>query len=125
MNEKRFILEISDVIEPEQEAAVIEAVKGHVAKTGEELSDYFKATDAIEIGGLLEAEVFDLREKLKAAGVTVRLGGAGVEAEGADEEPAVESVTCPRCGARLESLDWRCPDCFYEFPEYEYRDEGD
>ena len=123
MKEKKFSLEISDVFEPGQETAVIEAVKDHVKKSGDQLAEYFRSTDSIEVGALSEGEANALRERLEGCGVTVRVRGPGAASEAADEEGGQTSVTCPQCGTALEALDWRCPECFYEFPEYEYRDE--
>ncbi len=124
MKDTLLTLEISDVFEPKQEAAVIEAVKDRAGKTGAELSAHFKATDSITVGGLTEAEADAIRRELEPLGVTVRARGTGAEARDEDGEPKREAVACPRCGSILETLDWRCPECFYEYPEYEYRDEG-
>jgi rubrerythrin len=121
--EKRFSLEISDVIEPEQEAAVIEAVKEYVKKNHDELREYFKSTDTIEVGGLGESEARSLLQRLERCKVTTSLRGPGAGRGDAADSGERASVTCPQCGTRLESLDWRCPECFYEFPEYDYRDE--
>ena len=123
MKENKFCLDVTDVIEPEQEAAVIEAVKGYVKKNRDELHAYFKATDSIEVGGLAEGEALALREKLEHWNVTLRIRGPGESGEDSEDSSGRERVTCPQCGAVLESLDWRCSECFYEFPEYEYRDE--
>jgi hypothetical protein len=123
MKENSVTLEISDVLKREQEEAVIEAVRDRAGKTGAELSEYFKATDSITVEGLPEAEAAAIRGRLEPLGVTVRARGPGTEAPGPDDEAKREAVACPRCGCVLESLDWRCPDCFYEFPEYEYRGE--
>jgi hypothetical protein len=123
MKEKKFNLEISDVIEPEQETAVIEAVREYVKKNKDELTEYFRSTDAIEIGGISEGEAQSLRERLERCGVTVSIREPRAGQGAAEEEGGKTSVTCPQCGAALEELDWRCPECFYEFPEYEYKDE--
>jgi hypothetical protein len=123
MKEKKYRLEISDVFEPGQESAVIGAVKPYVQKKSEELVEYFRSTDAIEVGGLSEDEARALRESLAGSGVTVSVRGPGADRGSAEEARGPTAVTCPQCGAALEALDWRCPECFYEFPEYEYRDE--
>jgi tRNA(Ile2) C34 agmatinyltransferase TiaS len=123
MKEKTFSLEISDVIEPEQEAAVIEAVKEYVRKDQDELREYFRTTDTIEVCGLDEDEARALQGRLERCKVTLSLRRRGVSQGVAADSGEQASVTCPRCGTRLESLDWRCPECFYEFPEYDYRDE--
>jgi hypothetical protein len=35
-------------------------------------------------------------------------------------------VRCPKCGFTLEFADWRCPECFYEFPDFDFvGDEGE
>jgi rubrerythrin len=125
MTEKKFCLRITDVIEPEQEAAVIEAVKDYVRKSNDELRAYFRATDSIEVGGLEEREAVSIREKLERWNVTMRIRGSDEGGGDAAASRERAQVICPRCGTRLESLDWRCPECFYEFPEYEYRDEAE
>jgi lipopolysaccharide biosynthesis regulator YciM len=36
------------------------------------------------------------------------------------EEKEADKVRCPSCGFVLEFLDWRCPECYHEFSEYEF-----
>jgi rubrerythrin len=110
---------ISDIIEPEQEDKVIEAVGGIVKKERAELKEYFMKTDTIQLEGLSRDEAERLVKKLEETGVSV-------EVSSYDEAGETESgsVRCPQCGCAVEGGDWRCPECYFEFPDYEFRQDA-
>lgn len=110
---------ISDIIEPEQEDKVIEAVGGIVKKERAELKEYFMKTDTIQLEGLAKDEAERLAKKLEQTGVSV-------EVSSYDEagEAGSGSVRCPQCGCAVEGGDWRCPECYFEFPDYEFRQDA-
>ena len=114
-----YYVEVSDILEPEQEESVIEIVKGHLNKDTETLKEYFEKTDTIEIKRLTEAEAQNLSERLKdVEDINVRVYDKNEKIE--EKESTV--VKCPKCGFILEYPEWRCPECFYEFPEYDFDD---
>ena len=116
---KTLCVEVTDIFEPEQEDFVIEAVGDRVKQSREELKDYFETTDTIVIKRLARDEADAIVGKLEGKEVSVRIFDMDVE-RGQKE---TETVRCPKCGFQLEYPDWRCPECYYEFPDFELRDE--
>jgi lipopolysaccharide biosynthesis regulator YciM len=112
-----FNVEISDIIEPEQENLVIETVKDYVKKDHEALKSYFESTDTIEIKRLSEEEARKLAEQLKGSDIVVRL----VNVHEKHKEREAAEIKCPRCGHVIEFADWRCPECYFEFSDYEFK----
>ena len=110
---------ISDIIEPEQEDKVIEAVSGIVKKERAELKEDFMKTDTIELESLSKDEAERLVKKLKETGVSVEVSSYGEAGE-----VGSGSVRCPQCGRTVEGGDWRCPECYFEFPDYEFREDA-
>lgn len=111
-----YYVEISDILEPEQEDSVIEIVKDLLNKNAETLREYFEKTDTIEVKRLTEAEAKNLSERLKdIKDINIRVYSINNKIE--EKESTV--VKCPKCGFILDYPDWRCPECFYEFPDYE------
>ena len=115
-------VEISDILDQEQEDSVIEIVKGYLKKDEEELKDYFEQTDTIEVKRLSEEEVKKISDRLKTVkDISVKV--YSLDEKKAEKESNV--VRCPKCGFTLEFPDWRCPECFYEFPDFDFTgDEG-
>ncbi len=112
-----YYVEVSDILEPEQEESVIEIVKGHLNKDTETLKEYFEKTDTIEIKRLTEAEAKNLSERLKdIEDISIRVYDWNEKIE----EKKSSVVKCPKCGFILEYPEWRCPECYYEFPEYDF-----
>ena len=120
-----FCVEISDILDPEQEDNVIGIVKSYLNKDEETLKGYFEQTDTIEVKRLSEEEVNKLQGRLKSIkDISVKV--YSLDEKKAEKESTV--VRCPKCGFRLEFADWRCPECFYEFPDFEFsgdEDEGE
>jgi tRNA(Ile2) C34 agmatinyltransferase TiaS len=116
-----YSVEISEVYDPDQEDCVIEKIRGYVKKEAEELKEYFTETDTIEVKKLSEGDAKKLAVELEGIDVKV-LVLSGKKSEKKAKE--TEKIRCPKCRAVLESLDWRCPECYYEFPEYDYEDES-
>jgi len=54
---------------------------------------------------------------LKSIDVTVNI--YNVQEKKVEEEKPV--VKCPKCGYKLEYSEWRCPECYYEFPDYDFQ----
>ena len=117
-----YYVEVSDILEPEQEDPVIEIVKGHLNKDTETLKEYFEKTDTIEIKRLTKAEAQNLSERLKdIEDINVRI----YDRDEKIEEKKSTVVKCPKCGLILEYPEWRCPECYYEFPEYDFADDDE
>jgi rubrerythrin len=112
----RFSIEISDIYDPDQEDFVIEKVKGYLKKEREELKDHFKETDTISVKKLSKDDAERLAKELESIDVKVALKSGKPKKKEEDKEV----IRCPKCGAKLEYQDWRCPECYYEFPDYEY-----
>lgn len=68
-----YNLEVSDILESEQEDFVIEKIQGYVNKDYETLKDYFKATDTIEVKKLSESQAKTLSDQLRACGVATKV----------------------------------------------------
>ncbi|KPJ89818.1 MAG: hypothetical protein AMS17_00395 [Spirochaetes bacterium DG_61] len=113
-----YCVEISDILEPEQERFVIEKVKAYVKKKEEDWEEYFETTDTLDIKRLAEGEAKQLASSLEGKDLSVRVYQIGEKAE----EMESRKSRCPRCGHVMEFPDWRCPECFYEFPDYEFED---
>ena len=116
-----YSVEISEVYDPEQEDTVIEKIKGYSKKDSGALKELFAETDTIEVKKLSKTDAEKLAGELESIDVKVRVTSGKKTGKKAQES---EKVRCPKCGAALEFLDWRCPECYYEFPEYEYMDES-
>ena len=117
-----YYVEVSDILEPEQEDPVIEIVKGHLNKDTETLKEYFEKTDTIEIKRLTKAEAQNLSERLKdIEDINVRI----YDRDEKIEEKKSTVVKCSKCGFILEYPEWRCPECYYEFPEYDFAADDD
>ena len=114
--EKLYYVEISDIIEPEQEDRVIEVVSPYLNKSYEELKSYFQTTDTIEVRRLSKEKADSLADEFKGLDVTVKIESIDEKREKATSG----QIRCPRCGHVLEFPDWRCPECYYEFPDYEF-----
>ncbi len=115
--EKQYSVEITDIFEPEQEETVIERAGKYVRQTDEELRELFQTTDTLVVRKLAEDEAKKLVETLDGMDLTVRMYAADKKSK------KQETVKCPKCGFVLEYPEWRCPECYYEFPDYEL--EGD
>jgi hypothetical protein len=116
-----FNVEISDIFEDEQEEAVIEKVASYVKQSEEELREYFKTTDTIEIRRISKEEAENLCRELEGRDLSLRM--FDVNARKIERE--AEQIRCPKCGTVLEVMEWRCPECYYEFPDYEFVGDGD
>lgn len=110
-----YCVEISDILEPEQEDFVIERVKDYVNKEKKALEEDFEKTDTIEIKRLLKEEAQNLAASLEGKDLSIRI----YTIKEKTEEKEATQIKCPKCGFRLDYADWRCPECYYEFPDYE------
>lgn len=118
---KKFNVEITDIFEPEQEDAVINRIRGYMKENDEELKEYFKSTDTVVVKRLYGDEAQKLTEGLKGIDVTVSM--FDVKEKRKEEEDT--RVKCPHCGHMLEFQDWRCSECYYEFPNYTFTNDSD
>jgi len=123
MKEKRksFCVEISDILEPEQEDYIIEKVKRYLNKDYEEIKEYFKTTDTIKIKKLSEEEASNLNNELKELDVTTNV----FNPQEKNEKKEASKIKCPKCGYVLDYPEWRCPECYYEFRDYKFEYEDD
>jgi rubrerythrin len=117
---KSFNVEISDIFEPEQEDFVIDKVVGFMKQNIDELKDYFKSTDTIVVKRISEDEAKNLCELLKNRDLALRM----YDVQEKKKESEVEKIRCPKCGFVLEFQEWRCPDCYYEFPDFGFEDDA-
>ena len=115
----RYSIEISEIYEEEQEDFVIEKVKGLLKKNKEELKAYFNETDTLVIKKLSKSDAEKLAKELDSIEVKVEVK-SGKQKKKVEKE---QEIRCSKCGAKLEFEDWRCPECFYEFPDYDFLDE--
>jgi lipopolysaccharide biosynthesis regulator YciM len=111
-----FNVEISDIFDEEQEEFVIQKVLPFLKQSAEELREQFKTTDTVEVRRMSEEEAKKLCSELEGRDLTVKMS----DIKKRQTERAAEQIRCPKCGAVLEMLDWRCPECYHEFPEYEF-----
>ncbi|KPJ86214.1 MAG: hypothetical protein AMS17_13505 [Spirochaetes bacterium DG_61] len=111
-----FNVEISDIFDEEQEEFVIQKVAPCVKRSVEELKEYFKKTDTIEVRRISEEEAKGLCKELEGRDLLVKM--YGIKQRQIERES--KQIRCPKCGTVLETLEWRCPECYHEFPEYEF-----
>ncbi|RKX94694.1 MAG: hypothetical protein DRP84_06400 [Spirochaetes bacterium] len=116
-----YYVEITDIIEPEQEDKVIEVVNSYVKKGYQEMKDYFQQTDTLQVKKLSKEDAEGIVSKLEGIEVITKI----YSHEDKIKEAQSNKIRCPRCGYVLEYPDWRCPECYYEFPDYEYVDDDD
>jgi len=116
-----YYVEITDIIEPEQEDKVIEVVSSYVKRDYQELKDYFQQTDTLQVKKLSKEDAEGIVSKLDGIEVITKI----YSHEDKIKEAQSNKIRCPRCGYVLEYPDWRCPECYYEFPDYEYVDDDD
>jgi tRNA(Ile2) C34 agmatinyltransferase TiaS len=116
-----FSVEISDIYEEEQEDFVIEKVVSFVKQNREELKEHFKTTDTIEVKRIAEEDAQKLCTELEGKDLSVKMYNVDQK----KQEKEANQIRCPKCNTVLESLEWRCPECYYEFPEYEYQGDDD
>ena len=116
-----FCVEISDIFEEDQEDFVIEKVVSFVKQNREELKEHFKTTDTIDVRRLTEEDAKKLCTELEGKELSVKM----TDIQQKKQEKEDSQVRCPKCNTALESLDWRCPECYYEFPEYEFVGDDD
>ncbi len=112
-----YCVEISDILEPEQEDFVIERIKDYVNKEKKAFEEYFEKTDTIEIKRLLKEEAQNLAVSLEGKDLSIRI----YTIKEKTEEKEAAQIKCPKCGFRLDYADWRCPECYYEFPDNEHQ----
>jgi len=116
-----YYVEITDIIEPEQKDKVIEVVNSYVKKGYQEMKDYFQQTDTLQVKKLSKEDAEGIVSKLDGIEVITKI----YSHEDKIKEAQSNKIRCPRCGYVLEYPDWRCPECYYEFPDYEYVDDDD
>jgi len=121
VKDELFSVEISEVYDPDQEDFVIEKIKGYMKKKTEELKEHFTESDTIVVKKLSEVESKKLAGEFEGTEVKVLILSGK---QGKKKAKETEKIRCPKCGAALEFIDWRCPECYYQFPEYEYEDES-
>jgi hypothetical protein len=114
-----FCVEISDILEPEQEENVIEKIISYVKEDRDDLKNYFEKTDTIEIKRISEEEANKLADSLQGMDLSIRIYNI-IEKK---EKKETTQIKCPKCRYVLDYPDWRCPECFYEFPDYEFIEE--
>jgi hypothetical protein len=112
-----YCIEVSDIFESEQEDFVIETIKPYIKEDRDALKEYFTKTDTIEVKRLEKEVAEKLKTTLAEKDLSVRI----YNIEDKKEEQAASQIRCPKCGHILEFPDWRCPECYYEFPDYELR----
>jgi rubrerythrin len=118
VKKKNYCVRISEILQPDQEQFVMERLAAHIKKDAKEWEDYFRGTDTVEIKRLSEEEAASLAATLEGNELEVSVYRLS---EKAAENESVK-LKCPRCGYAMEYPDWRCPECFYEFPEYDFDD---
>jgi rubrerythrin len=119
--QKNVQLEISDIIEPEQEEVVIRQLVGVVDEDEEKLREHFRTTDTYVVQNLSKTQARSLTAALKDQDLSIRT----IDPIDVESKPDQERVRCPNCGFVLEFADWRCPECYYEFTDYEFSGEDD
>ncbi len=116
-----FSVEISDIFDDEQEDFVIEKVESYLKQNREELKEHFQKTDTIEVRRIAEEEAKKLCAELEGKELSVKM----YEMQQRQQEKEAGQIRCPKCGSVLETLEWRCPECYHEFPEYEFYGDDD
>lgn len=116
-----FSVEISDIYDEEQEDFVIEKVVSFVKQDREELKEHFKTTDTIEVKRIAEEDAQKLCKELEGKDLSVKMFSIDQK----KQEKEANQIRCPKCNTVLESLEWRCPECYFEFPEYEFQGDDD
>ena len=116
-----YYVEITDILEPEQEDKVIEVIGSYMNKDYQELKDYFQQTDTIQVKKLSKEDAENIVSNLNGIEVITKV----YSQKDKIKEAQSNVIRCPRCGHVLEYPDWRCPECYYEFPDYEYVDDDD
>jgi len=113
--EKYYSVEITDIFEEEQEKTVIAKAGKYVKQTDEELTELFKTTDTLVVKKLTEEEAKQLIDELDGMDLSVRMHSTDEKSK----QKESSAIKCPKCGFILEYAEWRCPECYYEFPDYE------
>lgn len=113
--EKQYSVEITDIFETEQEETVIAKAGKYVRQTDEELAELFETTDTLVVKKLTEDEAKKLIDALDGMDLTIRMYAADKKSK--KQEAGV--IKCPKCGFVLEYSEWRCPECYYEFPDFD------
>jgi lipopolysaccharide biosynthesis regulator YciM len=116
-----FCVEISDIFDEEQEDFVIEKVASFVKQNREELKEHFQTTDTIDVRRLTEEDAKKLCAELEGKDLSLKMS----DIQQKKQEKEENQIRCPKCKTALETLDWRCPECYYEFPEYEFVGDDD
>ena len=116
-----FGVEISDVYEEEQENLVIEKVASFVKQNEEDLKEHFKTTDTLNVKRITEEDAQKLVGELEGKDLSLKV----YNIEQKKKEKEENQIRCPKCNTVLETLEWRCPECYYEFPEYEFQGDDD
>ncbi len=116
-----FGVEISDIFDEEQEDFVIEKIASFVKQNREELKEHFKTTDTIEVRRISKEDAQKLCSELEGRDLSVKM----FDIQKRQQQKESEQIRCPKCGTILESLEWRCPECYYEFPDYEFYGDED
>ena len=116
-----FGVEISDIFDEEQEDFVIEKVASYVKQNREELKEHFKTTDTIDVRRITEEDAKKLCTELEGKELSVRM----YDIQQKKQEKETNQIRCPKCNTVLEDLEWRCPECYYEFPEYDFMGDDD
>ncbi|GEM_PF-1196870 len=116
-----FGVEISDIFDDEQEDFVIAKVASYVKQNNEELKEHFKKTDTIDVRRISKEDAQKLCSELEGTELSVRM----YDIQHRQQEKEAEQIRCPKCGTVLETLEWRCSECYYEFPDYEFYGDDD
>jgi rubrerythrin len=113
-----YCVQVSDILEPEQERFVAEQLRVYIKKDAQEWEEYFQSTDTVEIKRLSKEEADRLAKSLEGKELSIRVYHRNEKAE----EKESQKLKCPRCGHTMEFPDWRCPECFYEFPDFDFEE---
>jgi len=113
---ENYCVEISDILEPEQEDRVIEIVGTYLNKDYDALKAHFQSTDTVEVRRISKEKAHAIETQCNELELTTRIYSIDEK----KKESEAHRVRCPRCGAILEYPDWRCPECYYEFPDYTF-----
>jgi lipopolysaccharide biosynthesis regulator YciM len=116
-----YNVEISDIFDDDQEDLVVEKVSPFMKESSEELKEQFKVTDTVLVRRISKEDAEKLCQELEGKELSVKMYDV-IQRKVARE---AEKTRCPKCGTVLEVLEWRCPECYYEFPEYEFMGDDD